>query len=65
MAYGIVGDVTPSLCRFAFLDGFEHGRPLFSGYEERAVADFATPVDALAGFLASSGRTRPDRKSVV
>jgi glucokinase len=65
MAYGIVGDVTPSLCRFAFLDGFEHGRPLFSGYEERPVADFSTPVEALASFLASCGRTRPDRLSLA
>ena len=61
MAYGLVGDITPSLCRFAFLDGFENGRPLFSGYEERPVAEFRTPVEALASFLAASGRAKPDR----
>ena len=65
MALGIVGDVTPSLCRFAFLDGYEGGRPLFSGYDERSVGDFATPVDALASFLAASGRARPERLSLA
>jgi len=61
MALGIIGDVTPSLCRFAYLDGFEDGRPLFSGYAERSVADFVTPVEALADYLSSSGRPTPDR----
>ena len=65
MALGIVGDVTPSLCRFAFLDGYEGGRPLFSGYDERPVCDFATPVDALASFLSASGRARPERLSLA
>ena len=65
MALGIVGDVTPSLCRFAFLDGFEGGRPLFSGYDERPVSGFATPVDALDSFLSASGRSRPDRLSLA
>jgi|GEM_PF-2161606 len=61
MALGIVGDITPSLCRFAYLDGFEEGRPLFSGYAEQHVADFATPVEALADFLFKVGRPAPDR----
>jgi len=61
MALGIVGDITPSICRFAYLDGFEDGRPLFSGYAERYVADFATPVEALTQYLATSGRPTPDR----
>ena len=61
MTFAVVGDIAPHVCRFAFLEGFDGGRPLFSGYAERQVGDFATPVDALADFLAVARRPTPTR----
>jgi len=61
VTFAVVGDIAPHVCRFAFLEGFDGGRPLFSGYAERQVGDFATPVDALADFLAVASRPTPKR----
>ena len=58
---GIAGEIGPQLCRFAVVQGFEGGRPLFSSYWERPAAGFETPVDALRSYLDEVGPGCPSR----